>query len=178
VDPFIEVLDIQIKALLDEKARRLAESTKRSKLITEIADLKNKIARGEQDIAEDTASLLRCGAQLPIKSVSRYNTEKSKEWQMLDEMDGWAKITTYLIKIEKEVGDYILKLSSQGLGVETQLSFGKIRVYCLKSNKEIEEEARALQSIQLRNISSRLERMLKWLSEKKKELAELEKQLA
>jgi hypothetical protein len=97
---------------------------------------------------------------------------------MLDEMDGWAKITTYLIKIEKEVGDYILKLSSQGLGVETQLSFGKIRVYCLKSNKEIEEEARALQSIQLRNISSRLERMLKWLSEKKKELAELEKQLA
>lgn len=178
MDPFIQTLDIQIKALQDERAKRVAESAKRNKLTTAITELKNKIARAEQDIAEDAASLLKCSAQLPIKSIHRFDIEKSKEWQMLNEVVGWAKITTHLLRIEKEVADYILKLSDQGFASEAQMSFGKIIVYCLRPDKEIEEEARKLQSIQLRNISSRVDRMFYWLNEKKKELIELEKQLA
>ncbi len=177
MDPLIEVLDVQIRALQDERTKRLAESAKRNKITTAITELKAKVARAERDVAEDAASLLKCSAHLPIKSIHRYDTEKSKEWDMLVEVAGWDKVTTYLLNIEKEVADYILKLSGQGFASETQMLFGKIRVYCLRSNKEIEEEARELQSIQLRSISSRIERMFKWLDEKRKELSELEKQL-
>lgn len=166
----------EIERLRKELTRVQELETKRKELDKEITSKEYLRDCRERELIKELQRLDSVSVQLPIKQILTRDGNKTKEW-CLDNIEGHDNIKKYINGVLDLATQHLLRLTAEGRKADINLNYGRIIVFCEKTEEEIYEEARSLQQVQKNNIGRNIKRDKDAIDKLNNEIAALKKEL-